>query len=77
MVPAFSLAPISTGVTAPAAIASQIVARPTPKHAQTTGPAIDALMSAMSDLSLASEDDPPWFTNFYFRSFDHLVVKRS
>src|SRR6185437_3695712 len=38
LVPAFSLAPISAAVPAPALIASQIVSRPTPKQAHTTGP---------------------------------------
>ena len=39
--PAFSFAPISAAnVFAPASMASQIDARPTPKHAQTTGLAL-------------------------------------
>ena len=45
--------------------------------AATTQPAIAELMKEMPNLSLASDAEPPWFTNFYFRSFDHLVVKRS
>ena len=40
LVPAFSLAPISAAERAPAAMASQIVVRPTPKQAQTIGPAL-------------------------------------
>ncbi len=40
LVPALSFAPISAAVFAPAAIASQIETRPTPKQAQTTGPAL-------------------------------------
>src|SRR6266850_516106 len=40
LVPAFSRAPISPGECAPAAISSQIVLRPTPKQAQTIGPAL-------------------------------------
>ncbi len=40
LVPAFSLAPISAAERAPAAIASQMVVRPTPKQAQTIGPAL-------------------------------------
>src|SRR5258708_36244513 len=38
LVPAFSRAPISAAPCAPAAIASQMVLRPTPKQAQTMGP---------------------------------------
>ena len=38
LVPAFNCAPIFEAVAAPAAMASQIVARPTPKQAQTIGP---------------------------------------
>src|SRR4051794_10276034 len=38
LVPVFSCAPIAAAEPAPAAIASQIVARPTPKQAQTVGP---------------------------------------
>ena len=40
LVPAFNLAPISAAVLAPAAMAARIVLRPTPKQAQTTGPAL-------------------------------------
>src|SRR5260370_1813361 len=40
LVPAFSLAPISAAERAPAAMVSQIVLRPTPKQAQTIGPAL-------------------------------------
>ena len=42
LVPALSFAPISAAERAPAAMVSQIVVRPTPKQAQTTGPAHDA-----------------------------------
>ena len=28
----------------------------------------------MPDLRLESKAQPPWFENFYFRSFDHLKV---
>src|SRR4030088_206555 len=38
LVPAFNFAPISAAEPAPAAMASQIVVRPTPKQAQTIGP---------------------------------------
>jgi hypothetical protein len=38
LVPALSCAPSAAAEFAPAAMASQIVARPTPKHAQTIGP---------------------------------------
>ena len=40
LVPALSLAPISAALRAPLAMASHIVARPTPKQAQTTGPVL-------------------------------------
>jgi len=39
-----------------------------------TKPAISALMEALPDLRLQSDEQPPWFGNFYFRSFDHLKV---
>ncbi len=42
LVPAFSCVPISAALPAPAAMALQIVVRPTPKQAQTIGPAQDA-----------------------------------
>ena len=38
--PAFSFVPISAAVRAPAAMAARIVVRPTPKQAQTIGPAL-------------------------------------
>ena len=40
LVPAFSFAPMSAAERAPAAMVSQIVLRPTPKQAQTIGPAL-------------------------------------
>src|SRR5581483_12516223 len=40
LVPALSLAPIAAALFAPAAMASQIDVRPTPKQAQITGPAL-------------------------------------
>src|SRR5258708_1411688 len=40
LVPAFNFAPISAAECAPAAMASQMVVRPTPKQAQTIGPAL-------------------------------------
>ncbi|MEO8922824.1 MAG: cytochrome P450, partial [Caldimonas sp.] len=39
-----------------------------------TEPAISRLASAMPGLVLQSAAQPPWFENFYFRSFDHLPV---
>lgn len=42
-----------------------------------TGPAISTLMAAMPGLRLQSAATPPWFENFYFRSFDHLPVTRA
>ncbi|MDQ2734574.1 MAG: cytochrome P450 [Pseudomonadota bacterium] len=39
-----------------------------------TEPAICRLAAAMPDLILQSAAQPPWFENFYFRSFDHLPV---
>lgn len=42
-----------------------------------TGPAISGLMAAMPGLRLRSGATPPWFENFYFRSFDHLPVTRA
>lgn len=41
-----------------------------------TEPAIRELAKAMPKLRLQSAAQPPWFDNFYFRSFDHLPVKR-
>jgi hypothetical protein len=40
LVPAFTRSPISEAERAPSAIASLIVVRPTPKQAQTMGPAL-------------------------------------
>src|SRR5260370_23095132 len=40
LVPALSFAPISAAARAPAAMVSEIVLRPTPKQAQTIGPAL-------------------------------------
>src|SRR5258708_38263024 len=40
LVPAFSLAPMSAVERAPATMISQMVLRPTPKQAQTIGPAL-------------------------------------
>ncbi len=37
-------------------------------------PAISGLVTAMPGLRLQSAAQPPWFENFYFRSFDHLAV---
>jgi cytochrome P450 len=37
-------------------------------------PAIGGLATAMPGLRLQSAAQPPWFENFYFRSFDHLAV---
>jgi cytochrome P450 len=39
-----------------------------------SAPAIAALYAAMPGLRLQSSAEPPWFRNFYFRSFDHLGV---
>lgn len=39
-----------------------------------TEPAISQLAAAVPDLILQSAAQPPWFENFYFRSFDHLPV---
>ena len=52
MVPALSFAPISAAVRAPAAMASQIVVRPTPKQAQTIGPASPAPSLDLPDSSM-------------------------
>lgn len=40
-------------------------------------PAITALHAAIPSLRLQSSAEPPWFQNFYFRSFDHLAVTSS
>ncbi len=39
-----------------------------------TESAIGRLVTAMPGLRLQSAAQPPWFDNFYFRSFDHLTV---
>jgi cytochrome P450 len=39
-----------------------------------TRPTIEQLVKAMPSLRLQSDAQPPWFENFYFRSFDHLAV---
>lgn len=39
-----------------------------------TVPALSALAKQMRNLRLESNAQPPWFENFYFRSFDHLKV---
>lgn len=39
-----------------------------------TEPAISRLVANMPGLRLQSGAQPPWFENFYFRSFDHLTV---
>jgi hypothetical protein len=39
-----------------------------------TTPALSELMTRMPGLRLQSNAQPPWFQNFYFRSFDHLAV---
>lgn len=39
-----------------------------------TDPAITRLIAAKPNLRLQSMAHPPWFDNFYFRSFDHLPV---
>jgi cytochrome P450 len=39
-----------------------------------TAPALAGLMAAIPGLHLQSTAQPPWFENFYFRSFDHLTV---
>jgi len=39
-----------------------------------TEPTIGRLVADMPDLRLQSAAQPPWFENFYFRSFDHLAV---
>jgi cytochrome P450/deferrochelatase/peroxidase EfeB len=39
-----------------------------------SAPAIRALHDAMPDLRLQSFAEPPWFQNFYFRSFDSIAV---
>ena len=39
-----------------------------------TEPTITRLATAMPGLRLQSAAQPPWFDNFYFRSFDHLAV---
>jgi cytochrome P450/deferrochelatase/peroxidase EfeB len=39
-----------------------------------TGPAIRELAARMPRLRLQSAAQPPWFEDFYFRSFDHLAV---
>ena len=41
-----------------------------------TVPAFSRLIQAMPNLRLVSPAQPPWFDNFYFRSFDHLNVMR-
>ena len=56
--PAFSLAPISAAVCAPAAIASQIVVRPTPKQAQTIGPALASPSADLPDSSMRRWSSP-------------------
>lgn len=35
---------------------------------------LEELMTQMPNLRLQSDAQPPWFENFYFRSFDHLKV---
>ena len=50
--PAFSFAPISAAERAPAAMASQIVVRPTPKQAQTIGPALASPSADLPDSSM-------------------------
>src|SRR5437764_13330019 len=70
LVPAFSLAPISAAERAPPAMVSQMVLRPTPKQAQTIGPALarpstdlpDSSMRRWSALSVSAANKP--FTTF-------------
>ena len=52
LVPALSSAPIAAAEFAPAAMASQIVVRPTPKQAQTIGPALARPSIALPDSSI-------------------------
>src|SRR5579864_4593841 len=58
LVPAFSCAPISAADLAPDAIASQIVVRPTPKQAQTTGPVLARPVPARPDSSMPRSSSP-------------------
>ena len=58
LVPAFSLAPISAGEPAPAAIASQMVVRPTPKQAQTMGPVLANPSVDLPDSSILRASSP-------------------
>src|SRR6478735_1706215 len=51
-VPAFSFAPISAAECAPAAMALQMVVRPTPKQAQTIGPALASPSDDLPDNSM-------------------------
>ncbi len=37
-------------------------------------PALGGLVKALPGLRLQSAAQPPWFENFYFRSFDHLAM---
>ena len=70
LVPAFSLAPMSAAERAPAAMVSQMVLRPTPKQAQTIGPALarpsadlpDSSMRRWSVPSVSAANNP--FTTF-------------
>src|SRR5256885_15380910 len=70
LVPAFSLAPMSAAERAPAAMVSQMVLRPTPKQAQTIGPALarpsidlpDSSMRRWSALSVSAANNA--FTTF-------------
>jgi len=39
-----------------------------------TVPTLAAVATQMPGLRLESKAEPPWFENFYFRSFDHLKV---
>src|SRR5580698_10379373 len=52
LVPALSRMPISAAERAPAAIASQIVLRPTPKQAQTTGPVLASPRAGLPDSNI-------------------------
>jgi hypothetical protein len=37
-------------------------------------PTLVSLVAKLPNLRLESKAQPPWFENFYFRSFDHLKV---
>lgn len=39
-----------------------------------SAPTLTQLMARVPGLRLQSDAQPPWFENFYFRSFDHLAV---